>query len=137
MLGGRGPVGHRVPPGASVDRIPFRGCAGSPLRGQPEDEELLELELDEELLELDELDEELLEELLDELLDSSSSSSSGSTVTWMQEANWVIPAPTTPPVSRRRNSLRSSKRSAWKSVGSRRVGPSFMAFSRQSTPDSR
>ena len=79
-----------------------------------------ELEDDEELLELeDELD-ELLELVADELLldasdemddslldDELLESSSGSTMV-MQDSNWVAPAPAIPPVSRRRNCLRSS-----------------------------
>ena len=97
--------------------------------------ELLELELDDdedELLELDELDEldedelleldEPLDELDDELLEAPDeledsllllddellALSSGARVISMQPSNCVTPAPAIPPVSKRRNALRSS-----------------------------
>ncbi len=76
-----------------------------------EDDELLEL--DDELL--DELDELVLDELLDtadeldeSLLDEELLELSSGSTTVMQESNWVAPTPAIPPVSRRRNCLRSS-----------------------------
>jgi len=77
---------------------------------EPELDELLELELGlDELLELELGLDELLElELgLDELLELDDELWSGD-VAVLQDRRGVIPTPTTPPVSRRRNSLRSS-----------------------------
>ncbi len=69
------------------------------------------MELEEELLELEEelleLDDELLLELDDELL-APSARPTRPAPAFVQAASCVIPAPTTPPASSRRNSRRSS-----------------------------